>query len=64
MQNALILLNGAGVAQYSDQTMDLDDRGSVLDRGREGIFHLLHRVYTGSGAYRDSYAMVTGGLFS
>jgi len=35
----------------------LDKRGSILSRGREGIFSLRHREQTGSEAHPASYPM-------
>jgi hypothetical protein len=37
----------------------LDDRGSIPGRGGEGIFSLLRRVHTGSGAHPASCTMGT-----
>jgi hypothetical protein len=40
---------------------DLDDRGSIPDRGR-GFFS-IPSIQTGSGAHPASYLMGTGGSF-
>jgi hypothetical protein len=39
----------------------MEDRGSIPGRGNDGNFSLRHRVQTGYGPHKASYAMKTGG---
>jgi hypothetical protein len=41
----------------------LDELGSVLDGGNDGIFPLRYRVQTGSGTNLASFLMGTGSSF-
>jgi hypothetical protein len=41
---------------------ELDDRGSIADKGNYEISSIIHQVKTGSEVHSASYPIVTGNL--